>query len=65
MNTFIFVDKNECLIQNICRSPRPVCENIPGSYRCNYRPCQSGFERGRYGQCQGESESVSTISTLL
>ncbi|XP_028397818.1 fibrillin-1-like [Dendronephthya gigantea] len=49
-------DKDECLIYNICSPPRPVCENIPGSYRCNYRKCPDGFERRRDGRCHDIDE---------
>ena len=65
MNAFIFLDINECLIHNACPLSRPVCENIPGSYRCNYRPCQPGFVRGRDGRCRGELQSISIINVAL
>ena len=62
---FLFVpDKDECSIPNICRPPRPNCENIAGSYRCHFEECPGGMERKRNGTCGGTQALCSVVEAF-
>ena len=43
----LFLDIDECAAGPACKDPSDVCQNTPGSFRCNKTNCSAGHYRDR------------------
>lgn len=60
MRLFCFaLDINECTLGTHNCEADFVCNNTPGSFRCNPRvKCRGGFIPDAFGSCIGEGDAV-------